>query len=103
MGEERMTTETAHESICEIEDMRQASLFHELNCKGELQQGGFIVSPADVATREKPKLKDAEVPEEWKKKLHGPKVLCCCRLHTHWCRASQTYPKCVTNSSTCQS
>ena len=32
-----------------------------------------------------------------------PKVPCCCRLHTHRCRASRTYPKCVTNSSTCQS
>ena len=35
--------------------------------------------------------------------VHGPKVPCCCRLHTHRCRASRTYPKCVTNSSTCQS
>ena len=69
VGEERITTETAYESVCEIEDIKQASLFHELNCKGELQQGGFIVSPADVAMREKPKLKDAEVPEEWKEKF----------------------------------
>ena len=69
VGEERITTETAYESVCEIEDIKQASLFHELNCKGELQQGGFIVSPADVATRVKPKLKDAEVPEEWKEKF----------------------------------
>ena len=35
--------------------------------------------------------------------LHGPKVPCCCRLHTHRCRASRTYPKCVTISSACQS
>ena len=35
--------------------------------------------------------------------VHGPKVPCCCRLHTHRCRASRTYPKCVTNSSACQS
>ena len=62
-----VTTQTAYESICEIEDMQQASLFHELNCKGEFQQGAFIVSPADVATREK--LKDAEVSEEWKDKF----------------------------------
>ena len=71
VGEERITTETAHESICEIEDIKQSSLFNELNCKGELQQGGFIVSPADVATREKPKLKDAEVSENGKRNFNS--------------------------------
>ena len=66
-----VTTETVQEGICEIEDINDASLFHEMRCKGETQQGAFIVSPADICSRVKPKLKDAEVSEEWREKFNS--------------------------------
>ena len=66
-----VTTETAQEAICEIEDINNASLFHEMKCRGETQQGAFIVSPADISSRVKPKLKDAEVSEEWRRKFNS--------------------------------
>ena len=40
-----------------------------MNHEDETQQGTFIVSPADISTRNKPKLKDAEVSEEWRKRF----------------------------------
>ena len=67
--EKEVTTGTAHESICEVEDINEASLFHEMKCKGKTHQGTFIVSPADITSREKPKLKDAEVSPEWRNRF----------------------------------
>ena len=66
-----ITTETVQESICEVEDSRQGSLFYEQICKGEIQQGNFTVSPADILSWEKPRLKDVKVPEEWREKFLG--------------------------------
>ena len=64
MSGKEVTTETNQETVFEIGDTQQSSPFHELDHGDETQHGAFIVSPADISTRSKPKLKDAEVSEE---------------------------------------
>ena len=65
MSGKEVTTDTAKETVCKINDTQQTSSSHELKNGNETQHGAFIVSPADISTREKPKLKDTEVSEEW--------------------------------------
>ena len=67
MSGKEVTTETNQETVFEIGDTQQSHSSHELNHEDETQQGAFIVPPADISTRNKPKLKDAEVSEEWRK------------------------------------
>ena len=69
MSGKEVTTETARESVCEINGTQQTSSSHELNYRNEAQHGAFIVSPADISTRDKPKLKDAKVSEEWRQQF----------------------------------
>ena len=66
MSRKEVTTETNQETVFEVEDANQSKLTHEWDSENETKHGGFIVSPADISTRSKPKLKDAEVTEEWK-------------------------------------
>ena len=66
MNVKEVTTETNQGTIFEIGDSQQFNPSHESEHGNETQHGAFIVSPADISTRSKPKLKDAEVPEEWR-------------------------------------
>ena len=66
MSGKEITTETNQETVFEVEDTYQSKPSGEWDSENETQHGGFIVSPADISTRNKPKLEDAEVTEEWK-------------------------------------
>ena len=66
MSGKEITTETNQETVFEVEDIYQSKPSCEWDSENKTQHGGFIVSPADISTRNKPKLKDAEVTEEWK-------------------------------------
>ena len=44
------------------------------------------VFPAEKEAETTGTMSSAKLDEE----VHGPKVPCCCRLHTHWYRASRT-------------
>ena len=66
MSRKEVTTETNQETVFEVEDTYQSKPSREWDSENETKHGGFIVSPADISTRSKPKLKDAEVTEEWK-------------------------------------
>ena len=66
MSGKEITTETDQEIVFEVDDIQQSRPPYELDSGNETQHGGFIVSPADISTRDKLKLKDAEVTEEVK-------------------------------------
>ena len=74
MQEEKVTlqeiqTETAHEVICVVHEGEEAGFFSELAYEDKATEGKVITSPADINPRIKPKLKDADISQEWKQKF----------------------------------
>ena len=66
-----LQTNTSYESICEVEEGEEASIFRELAYEDKITEGKVIISPADIYPRVKPELKDADIIPEWKQKFEG--------------------------------
>ena len=74
LQEEKVTqqdlqTETAYEAICEVDEGEEAGFFSELAYEDKITEGKVITSPADINPRVKPKLKDADITQEWRQKF----------------------------------
>ena len=74
LQEEKLTqqdlqTDTAYEAICEVDEGGEAGLFSELAYEDRITEGKVITFPVDISPQVKPKLKDAEITQEWKEKF----------------------------------
>ena len=49
-----------------MDEGEETGLFSELAYEDKITEGKVITSPADISTRVKPKLKDAEITQEWR-------------------------------------
>ena len=74
LQEEKVTqqdirTATAYEAICEVDEGEEAGFFSEPAYEDKITEGRVITSPADINPRIKPKLKDADITQEWRQKF----------------------------------
>ena len=74
LQEEKVTqhdlqTETAYEAVCEVDEGEEAGFFSELAYEDKITEGRVITSPADINPRIKPKLKNADITQEWRQKF----------------------------------
>ena len=74
LQEEKVTqqdlqTATAYEAIYKVDEGEEAGFFSELAYEDKITEGKVITSPADINPRVKPKLKDAEITQEWRQKF----------------------------------
>ena len=74
LQEEKVTsqdlqTNTSHEAICEVDDGEEPVFFSELAYKDKITEGKVITSPVEINPRVKPKLKDADITQDWRQKF----------------------------------
>ena len=64
-----LQTETAYEAICKVDEGEEAGFFSELAYEDKITEGNVITPPADINPRVEPKLKDADITQEWRQKF----------------------------------
>ena len=74
LQEEKVTpqglqTDTSYEAICEVDEGEETVLFSELAYEDKITEGKVISSPTDISPRVKPKLKDADITQEWRQRF----------------------------------